>query len=308
MRALLDSISDELAGATPLKIEGTDIHSNDVAEISFSDGRILVFKHARYDWARSRFKVARRASEILRDNGIICPAPLATPPDLSDMPTEAYWRIPSPIMAEVWPDLSDEQKASALQAWGSLARRIHKIKLNGQGKLLNVLSEESTLENFLRSELIERLGSEITKVWTDAIPALEAAINYIPEVQASRPTGRFLHNDLHMKNVLVDVNKKTGEVSCPGVLDLEAAFVGPKESDLAHTQVLHGPLFGQHLEFPGWKEAFMTGYGKDVKENILAFFRIYHLINLGYYFAITNRHEHAKKVAALANQSAEMLL
>lgn len=114
----------------------------------------------------------------------------------------------------------------------------------------------------------------------------------------------LLHGDPHHGNILWE---GTGRgMRGVGVLDLEAAWAGPPEADVAVAEVLHGPLFGQPLP-EGWTEAFRRGYGSPLDPAALAFYRAVHLGNLGYHAALTGMGAHAAHVLAAAKEAAAQM-
>ena len=116
--------------------------------------------------------------------------------------------------------------------------------------------------------------------------------------------GTLIHGDLHAGNVLCETEGE--RIRCVGLLDLETAFAGPPEADLANAEVLHGPLFTQPLPEP-WFEHLRAGYGDSLDPLVLAFFRIYHLANMGFYSAFIGDAWHAETVARGAQLEWEAL-
>ena len=74
---------------------------------------------------------------------------------------------------------------------------------------------------------------------------------------------------------------------------------GPRELDLAHALVLHGPLFAQQLH-DGWFEELRLGYQHPLDPFALRWFAVYHLLNLGFFSALVGDREHAAAVAEAA--------
>ena len=110
---------------------GIDLHlfadSNDRAEVRFDDGRTLVVKRARHEWARARFAASHHASRLLREAGIPAPRPLALAAAEDGLPVEAYWKIELPTLAESWSAGRRAARQGLLRGWGRLARRIHRV-------------------------------------------------------------------------------------------------------------------------------------------------------------------------------------
>jgi aminoglycoside phosphotransferase (APT) family kinase protein len=284
----------------PQRIVLHDQHSNDVAEVGFGDGRTLVVKRARFDWAARRFESSKLASHLLLQRaGIIAPAPLEVPADFDELPVEAYWRIPLPTLKEVWPGLRTEERPAVLRSWGVLIRRVHSVSLPGYGPLQRATRGAASLERFLQDDLGERLLPAAWGIWPGGALAIEQLRALVPAVvgRVGQRPSCLVHNDQHMGNVLCQ--REAGVVRCMGLLDLEAAFAGPPEADLANAEVMHGPLFEQQL--PGsWFRHVRAGYGAPLDPVALAFFRAYHLLNMGLHSAIVGHDEHAGRVAAAA--------
>ncbi len=300
IRSLLHAIHEETGGAAPSSTVFRGEHSNDVAEIHFGNGRTLMVKRGRFAWAGPRFAASRLAAGLLKQKaGIVAPAPLGLPEAITtEGPIEAYWRIELPTLQELWATLPEVQRSAVLHSWGRLIRRVHRIKLLGYGPLPKARTEPVPLQEFLHTDLADRLLPAIAHNWADARGVVECLLRTIPCVAERAPAqSTLLHNDLHMGNVLCEENGET--FGCVGLLDLEAAFAGPPEADLANLQVLHGPLFAQPL--PGaWFQEVATGYGENLDPLLLGFFRAYHLLNLGFYSALIGHAEHAGQVAAAA--------
>jgi aminoglycoside phosphotransferase (APT) family kinase protein len=295
--ALLRSVGEP---AEPAEVIFRDRHSNDFAEIRLVDGRTLIAKRGRYGWSASRFETSLAAAELLRMKApVVAPRPLPLPRTLDQRPVEAYWRIDLPTLQEVWPELGPPEREQALRSWGELMARVHSIRLPGCGPLLEARRGSHSLDAFLRADLGSRLLPAITGEWQEAVELVEAllsAVEQIPERHLEQ-RGRFLHGDLHMGNVLCE---RTGSgVRCVGLIDLETALAGPPESDLASLGVHHGPLFEQPLEGE-WYRQVLAGYGAALDPWLLALFRTYHLLNMGFYSALIGHHWHAGQVAAAA--------
>jgi aminoglycoside phosphotransferase (APT) family kinase protein len=107
-----------------------------------------------------------------------------------------------------------------------------------------------------------------------------------------------------MANVLCRV--EDGEIRCVGFLDLEAALAGPPEADLAKIGIYHGPLFGKPLN-GCWFERVWEGYGKPLDPIVLAFFRAFHLVNIGFHSAFTGNKAHAGEIARAAQEEVDAL-
>ena len=304
---LLRALGSETAGAEPHAVVCRDEHSNDLAEVHFDDGRPLMVKRARHPWAAAQYQASRAAARLLRKRtGVVGPQHVDVPVDLDDRPVEAYWRIPLPTLRELWPRVPERARPAVLRSWGRLIRRVHGVKLVGHGPLPEAIREASSLAGFLEGDLEARLLPAVRATWPAGLSAVERLIEAIPEVAAhvGDLRGVLIHNDLHMANVLCRVEGQT--VRCVGVLDLEAAFSGPVEADLARIRVLHGPLFGQPLPDP-WFERVRDGYGDMLDPLVLTFFRAYHLVNIGFHAALVGYAAHAADVARAAAREAGAL-
>jgi len=299
LNRLLDSLGDEIPGR-PHHALFSDAHSNDLAELTFDDGRTLVVKRARVDWAAPRFAAAHVAGEMLDRQGlVVAPRHFSFPAwqtDPASRPVTAYWRIPFPTLAEVWPNLNAELRRLVLQSWGRLVRRIHDVEFAGHGWLAGMEEGGVALADFLEADLVERLLPAIRYTWPEAIGSVDRVIGAIGRVaeRVGAERGRLIHNDLHMGNILCSV--ETDGVRCVGVLDLEAVFSGPPEADLAALEVMHGPHFTQEIA-GDWIDHVGAGYGERLDPFVLAFFRAHHLLNMGFHSALVGHHAHAAQVA-----------
>jgi hypothetical protein len=297
------SAVDDIRDLRPCEIVHRDQHSNDVTEIRFEDGRTLMLKRARHypETAARRFAVARWAARLLRERaGVAAPEHLEPPHAPGEPPVEVYWRIPLRTLQEAWPEIAACRRAAALRSWGELIRRIHGVRLRAAE------SEEEGTPAFVRGDLEERLLPNLRTGWPDAVRAAERLLRAVPQVEArsAGTTAVLVHGDMHMGNVLCEGDGET--VRCVGTIDLEAAHAGPPEADWATMQLLHGPLFGQPLE-EGWLAHVAEGYGRTLDPVLLAFFRAYRLLNLGFHAAVTGLTAHAEEVASSAAREVELL-
>lgn len=280
------------------KVVHRDQHSNDFAELRLKDGRSLIVKGARYDWAAARFAASRLASRLIREaSNLLVPAPLEVPAPADGRAIEVYWRIDRPTLQEVWPHLDARHREGAMRSWGEMLAVLHSVRADGYGALGEGGRATSSLEEHLRSELEWRLRPAVTDLWAAAIPSLERLIRAIPSVVRSARRSSLIHNDMHMGNVLCEVRE--GTVECVGLIDLETALAAPPEADLAAMQVHHGPHFQQRVE-PMWLSIALSSYGSTVDRSTLGFYRAFHLINMGFYSALLGHDWHAAQVAAAA--------
>jgi aminoglycoside phosphotransferase (APT) family kinase protein len=297
--SLTCAVAPQTGGAAPASVVFHDAHSNDVAELRFHDGRTLMVKRGRYRWARPRFHASRLASRLLNGRaGVVAPAPLEIPEDLDTQPVEAYWRVELPTLQELWSSLGPDARAQALRSLGRLVARVHSIRVSGHGPL-GVAEDKPTFEAFMHADLGYRLYPALAAQWPDAIEILERLRSAIEKAAERVPAdgSALLHNDLHMGNVLCE-NDGSGS-RCVGLLDLETAFAGPPEADLAVLEIHHGPLFSQPVDGP-WFDHVRQGYGRRLDPLLMSFFRAYHLLNMGFYSAIVGHHEHAQRVGTAA--------
>jgi Ser/Thr protein kinase RdoA (MazF antagonist) len=211
-----------------------------------------------------------------------------------------------PTLQELWPKIPAAQRDEVLHSWGALVARVHRVEVAGHGPLADAAGAVS-FEVFLGADLGHRLFPAMAAEWPDGLPLLEELRALVPVV-ARRVEGKgstLLHNDLHMGNVLCDT--VDGSLRCVGLLDLETAFAGPPEADIAMMAVHHGPLFAQPLEGE-WLERILAGYGAPVDALTLAFFRAYHMLNMGFYSALVGHREHAGAVCSAARAETGLLL
>ena len=114
-----------------------DEHSNDLAMIRFDNGRTLMVKRARHEWAGPRFDAAALAAELLhREAGIKVPVPLKL---FSTSRSSAGAGLLADRAADAARALAGESPkhpvTEVVRSWGELVRRVHAIKLPGQGPL-----------------------------------------------------------------------------------------------------------------------------------------------------------------------------
>jgi len=308
--AVLRYVEDVHDQHGPPIIVPQDEHSNDLTEIRFNGGPTLMVKRARSypESADARFRTCRRASRLLREEvGVVAPEHLDIPTTPAE-PVMAYTRIELPTLAELWPDVSERARARVLRDWGRLIGRMHQVRLPGHGPLIEAEQGATRLAEFLTWDLAERLRPAVGWEWKTGAPVLDRLLGAIPEIAArveERGDGAVLnHNDLHMANVLCRVEE--GEIHCVGFLDLEAALAGPPEADLAKIGIYHGPLFGKPLA-GAWFDRVWEGYGSPLDPLVLAFFRAYHLVNIGFHMAFTGNKAHAGEIARAAQEEVDAL-
>lgn len=312
------AVGDEIFGAVDAALAATspaglvdmvlnDQHSNDVFEARLDDGRVLMLKRAHHEWGRARFHTAREAARILTEaTSIVVPRPLSLPEPGHGSPVQAYWRIPQPTLAEVWPGLPPRVRRTALASWGRLIARVHEVTMPSWGPLQGERSPEATLSGVLRADVQDRLLPALRGLWPDAAGGLERLARLIEPVTSTRARDRpsLAHNDLHMGNVVCTVGE--GEVRCIGLLDLDEAAAAPPESDIATLEVLHGPLFAQPLPV-GDRERVWEAYGRAYDSRLVTFYRALRLANLGLHSAMVGHPEHADAVAGLLKEEVSRL-
>jgi aminoglycoside phosphotransferase (APT) family kinase protein len=271
-------------------------HSNDLAEMRFDDGRTLVVKRGRFDWAAARFENSRAASSLVREHArLAAPEPVDVPRACDEQPLQAYWRIDLPTLSELWPELGEAERTTALESWGAMLRRLHQIRLPAWGSV-RAGDAHGSLADHLAGDVLERLLPAVYGEWPEAAWHVERLAAVVPGLTAAvgDRSPVLVHGDIHMGNILCHPDP-AGPI-CVGLLDLETAQGGVVESDLAIAEVLHGPLFEQHLEHRGWREVVEAGYGDGTDPHLTAFFRAYHLANLGFFSALVGDREHAEDV------------
>jgi hypothetical protein len=281
--------------APPFALENHGQFSNDLAVARLDDGRRLVVKRGRYEWSASRFHAARRAGGLLRDAGVTAPCSLDLPSALEAHALDAYWRIELPTLAELWPALDAAERSAAMRSLGGLVRRVHSAPVRGHGGLGG---GAVSLSQALAGDLGGRLMPAVRALWPCGVPLVDVLLGTIPEVVRRAPhDGVLLHGDLHIGNVLCE--RAAGTVRCVGLLDLECAHAGPRESDLARLAVLHTDLFHMGIEGP-WLSAVLEGYAEPLDAELVAYYTVYHLVQLGFHSAWVGHDVHAASVAGAA--------
>lgn len=281
-----------------------DGFSNNLVRFSFEDGRKIIIKQSQYDWARPRFNSAKNASKLIRRrSSVIAPKHITIPEEVVKYPTIAYWYLPYPTLRELWPKLSPKQKKQASKSLGRMLRKVHQITVGKYG-LINEERSYRSAADFMFSELHDRLKPSIAAYWPEVLPMVDRLIEIAEKLPDNVNNAALVHNDIHLGNILCNV--QDDEVQCIGLLDLEEATGGIWESDLASAMTLHHPLFfssklqGSRLE--KLEQSIVEGYEKEPDPKLLRFFRIYHLINLGYFSAMNDDHQHAKRIGKKASE------
>jgi aminoglycoside phosphotransferase (APT) family kinase protein len=280
--------------------------SNDVFELRLRDGRTVMLKQARHEWARDRFVASRRAARLLRDHtDVEAPRPIDLPDDPDGPPVHAYWRIQLPTLDRVWPSLHPRARLAAVDSLGSLLACLHTVPTSSWGRLA-AEGEPVSLQDFLGWDLGGRLLPALHAIWPEASEPVERLRRLVPDL-VSRVGDRpptLAHNDVHMGNVLCRVEAEG--VRCVGLLDLEASCSLPAESDAASLLVLHGPLFEQALE-RRWRAAALRAHGFPFDPWAVSFFEAMHLANLGFHSALLGHAVHAAQVRRALQRSVDRL-
>lgn len=276
--------------------------SNNIIRLTFEDGRKMIIKQSPYDWAQPRFESSRKVSQLIRQqSSIIAPQHLEVPEEVTENPTIAYWYLPFPTLEELWPELSFEQRKKASQSLGRMLREMHQIKVSSYGPLHENCSYRSAF-SFMHNDLQNRLKPAIAEEWPEALPVISQLTKSAQDLSDMNQDLILVHNDIHLGNILCESHD--GEVQCVGLLDLEEAGGGIWEADLASAITLHHPLFFRNKVNGRWLKEFgqfiAEGYDKKPNQELLLFFRIYHLINLGFFSAISEDYEHAQCIAKKA--------
>ena len=280
--------------------------SNDVYEIRLLDGRAIMLKRARHEWARSRFAASCRAAALLRAHTeLAVPRPIELPEEIDERPLHAYWRIQLPTLDRVWATLDDRTRLSTVDSLGALLRSVHGIPTPTWGALRSDGSC-TELRDFLGWDLGGRLLPALHAHWPEVSAPVEALRQLVPTL-VSRLEGRtptLAHNDVHMGNVLC---RKEGEaVHCVGLLDLEASCSLPPESDAASLLVMHGPHFERLVE-RRWRVAALRAHGLELDPWAIGFFEAMHLANLGFHSALLGHGVHAARVATALHRAVDRL-
>jgi aminoglycoside phosphotransferase (APT) family kinase protein len=295
--AALAAVRARWPDARPLSVTRCERHTNPRLEVRYEDGRTLVVKRGQAEWVRQRFSASGAACGLLRRRtGVVAPEPIPLPVSDLQPPLEVYWKVELTPLADVWPGLDAAARARALRDWGRLLRRVHRVRPRGHGALPHAERAAGSLEAHLAADLGERLLPAVRQTWPGGVDVLEALIDAVPAVASRAGAPVLLHGDPHQGNVLCRVEDT--KVRCVGVIDLEAAWSGPPEADVAVAELIHGPLF--HPLPAGWTAEFRRGYGEALDAAALAFYRAMHLANLGYHAALTGLHGHAADVLGAA--------
>lgn len=294
------------AEVPPFTVVNHGEFSNDVAQVRLRGGPTLMIKRGRFPGSGTRFETSRLAAGLLRRQAdVTTPPSLPLPRGLDGHPLDVYWRIELPTLADLWPGLGGDERREAMRSLGRLIRRAHRVRPAGHGSLPAAMERPGSLGEVLREELDGRLGPAVAERWPGGVPLVDLLAAMLPEVdrRASAP-GVLLHGDLHTGNVLCE--QAGGPVRCVGLLDLECAHAGPRESDLARLSVIQTELFRMPVEGP-WLDWVLEGYGEGMDPVLFGFYAVYHLVHLGCHSAWIGHDVHAGHVAAAAREAAALL-
>jgi aminoglycoside phosphotransferase (APT) family kinase protein len=305
IRDILGRLEGPAAGE-PVRIEHNEEHSNPVAMAEMPDGRRLVIKRAREAWMAPRFLTSRRAAHRIRQHSdLLAPEYLPLRDEDPAHPVLVYPLIPSPTLADIWAELSADERAAALRSWGALIRRLGEVPAPAFGFLADPDADQPSLAEFLARDLEHRVAPAAQGGWPAGSGAVARLAEELPRV-AQRAANRgpvLVHNDLFAPNVLCS---RQPAIACVGVIDLEDALGAVTEAELAKTELLHGPLFGRFWD-GDWLNHLMQGYGEAADPVLVGIFRAYHLLNMGLHAALTGYREHADEVARVAEAELDHL-
>lgn len=298
VRTILTGLLDREDAVPTFTLSQHNEFSNDLAVATLADGRRLVVKRGRYPGSAKRFETAHRAAAFFAKIGVAVPVPVTLPGAQDGFPLDAYWRIERPTLAESWPQLDAVRRRSAMRSLGELIRRSHRRRFRGHGEFRVAHGLAQPISQVLAEELGGWLMPAARTSWADGIPLVDFLLSNIPEVaRRTDPRGVLLHGDLHMGNVLCEVNGK--EVHCVGFLDLECAHAGPRESDIARLSIMHTDLFGMPAGGP-WLVWALEGYAETLDAFVLEYYSIYHLVQLAFHSLSVGHDVHAEGVVAAA--------
>ena len=304
LAAALAAVHARWPDARPVGVRRCEQHTNPRLEVRYEDGRTLVVKRGEAEWVRQRFAASHAACGLLRRRtGVVAPEPIPLPDAGRHPPLEVYWKVELVTLAESWPCLDAKGRARALRDWGRLLRRVHRVRPRGNGALPHAERAPGSLQAHLAADLGERLLPAVRQTWPGGVDVVEALIDAVPAVASRAGAPVLLHGDPHQGNVLCRMEGT--RIRCSGVIDLEAAWSGPPEADVAVAELIHGPLFDPLPD--GWAAEFRRGYGGVLDAAALAFYRAVHLANLGYHAALTGLHGHAADLLQAARTAVEGL-
>ncbi len=296
---VLDHIGEAADGPADYHVIRRDRHSNSVDEVHLGDGRILVIKRARDPMNMYRFRASRLAAQLLADvPGLRTPRYVPTPDELTHEAVLVYWWVSGPTLHELWPEVAESERGRVVESWGRLMRRMQTVALPGHGPIVEAAQSDTTLERYMTRDLRERLRPAVAEKWphgVESVDRLLEAVGALGRATDGRPPV-LVHNDLFDQNVIC---RNDPVIECVGAIDFEDAFAGPPEAELAKTEILHGPLFGQPWEWD-WLPHLVAGWGRTPDALVVSFFRAYQLVNMGFHAALTGLDHHAAAVASTA--------
>ncbi len=303
---VLDHIGERADSPADYHVIRRDRHSNSVDEVHLGDGRILVIKRARDPANIYRFRASRLAAQLVAEvPGLKTPRYVPTPDELADEAVLIYWWVAGPTLHELWPDVIEGDRGRVVRGWGALIRSLQTVELPGHGPVVESVRDDTPLERFMELDLADRLLPAVTEHWPTGVEAVELLLEATPDA-ARANEGRppvLVHNDLFDQNVIC---REEPQVECIGAIDFEDAFSGPPEAEIAKTEILHGPLFGQPWTWD-WLPHLLDGWGRDADPLLLSFYRAYQLVNMGLHAAGSGLADHADAVAVTVVEEARRL-
>lgn len=300
LHALFGIPAERIRAPEPPNVIRRPGSNNNVTEVRFGDGRSLIVKRAPHAWSARRFRAAKTAAYLLRQRGVEAPEHLPVPEKVGEQPVMTYWRIPLPTLNEVWPTLGGDERSITIESWGALLETAHRVTFDQFGSLPGTGKSHETPGDFLRADLEDRLRPAMKTIWPDGMKALDALSDAVDKIDdaVAGAIPSLLHQDMHMGNVLV--RRENGRYRCAGFIDLESAQTGPREADIASALVQHGVLFGLDEPHQDFLRDLTIGYGRPLHPFLLRYYEIYHLVNYGFYSAMTGAERHAEDVARAA--------
>lgn len=287
---VLRQVLPELAGRHEVEHVAHDFRgSNDLLCVRVGPRRLML-KRGLEPWSGDRFRVARAAAQLIStESDILLPRFLDVPERVGDWPVLAWWRLEHPTLDELWPRLDGKGRASALASLGALLARLHRIPMQGWGPP-RPSQRRASGRPFLLADLDGRLRRAVTGSWPEALPLLEQAVDLVATSWAADPDPCLVHNDVHLSNVLCEVDAEG--VRCVGLLDLESVGGALPEADLSYLALVHSREMAGSLG-RGWQERVLAGYGRPADERRMRLFRLHHILNIGIHAALAGEHERA---------------
>lgn len=278
--------------------------SNDVLEARIG-GRRLMVKRGLNHWSSRQFHAAREATECIQadaDRDIVVPTYLDIPSEIEGWAVLAWWRVEISTLAEVWGALDAAQRSSALRSLGRLLGRLHDIPADRWGPLGAAADgpEPDPHPGFVETDVGGRLRYAALGSWPEGVLLIDALLERLADLDGRLERPCIVHNDPNSSNVFCVVERDS--VSCPGLLDLEAASGGLSEADLSYLELVHSPLMAGGLG-GDWMAHVLEGYPRSPDSDLMVFFRLYHILNIGIHAALCGDEEKADHLAALGRST-----